>query len=78
MQIKGAVAVVTGAGGGLGAETAKMLADQGAKVTLLDNRKVEVEAAAKSCGGLGLECDVSSAQAAEAAMAKSRETWGPF
>ena len=36
MQIDGQIALVTGGGSGLGAATARMLADRGAKVAVLD------------------------------------------
>lgn len=77
MEIKGHSAIVTGAGSGMGAETARYLTARGAKVALLD---VNVEAAmetAKQIGGIGLECDVSDAASVEAAIAAAREKHGP-
>jgi len=77
MDVKGLAAIVTGGGSGLGAETARHLAAAGAKVTVLDVNVEAVEAVAKEIGGLGLVCDVSSADAAEAAVAQARAAHGP-
>jgi len=77
MDVKGLAAIVTGGGSGLGAETARQLAAAGAKVTALDVNDLAAEAVAKEIGGLGLGCDVSSAEAAETAVAKARAAHGP-
>jgi len=68
MDIKGHAAIVTGGGSGLGAATAKMLADAGAKVALLDVNMDAANAHAKAIGGIALRCDVSDAASAEAAI----------
>ncbi len=77
MDVKGHAAIVTGGGSGLGAETARHLAAAGAKVTALDLNGEAAEGVAREIGGLGLACDVSSAEAAEAAVARAREAHGP-
>ncbi len=77
MDVKGHGAIVTGGGSGLGAAAARHLAAAGAKVCVLDVNAEGAEAVAKEVGGLGLACDVASAEAAEAAVAKARETHGP-
>jgi NAD(P)-dependent dehydrogenase (short-subunit alcohol dehydrogenase family) len=77
MDVKGLAAIVTGGGSGLGAESARHLAAAGAKVTVLDVNAEAAAAVAKEIGGLGLACDVSSADAAEAAVAKARAAHGP-
>ncbi|WP_422369421.1 SDR family NAD(P)-dependent oxidoreductase [Pelagibius sp.] len=77
MDVKELAAIVTGGGSGLGAETARHLAAAGAKVTVLDLNGEAAEAVAKEIGGLGLACDVSSAEAGEAAVAQAREAHGP-
>lgn len=76
MKIEGLPAIVTGAASGLGEGTARALAEKGAKVTLLDMNLERVEAIAAEIGGLGLACDVASADSAEAAFAKAREAHG--
>ncbi len=77
MDVRGHGAIVTGGGSGLGAETARALAGAGAKVCVLDVNADAVAAVAKETGGLGLVCDVASAEAAEAAVAQAREAHGP-
>jgi NAD(P)-dependent dehydrogenase (short-subunit alcohol dehydrogenase family) len=77
MDPNGQAAVVTGAGSGLGAETARQLAQAGAKVALLD---VNVDAArevAAEIGGLAVRCDVADADSASAALAEARAQHGP-
>ncbi len=77
MDVKGHAAIVTGGGSGLGAESARFLAKAGAKVTVLDLKADSAEAVASEIGGLGLACDVGSAEAAEAAVAQAKEAHGP-
>jgi NAD(P)-dependent dehydrogenase (short-subunit alcohol dehydrogenase family) len=77
MDVKGHAAIVTGGGSGLGAEAARHLAAAGAKVTVLDLAAEAAEAVGKEIGGLGLACDVGSAEQAEAAVAQAREAHGP-
>ena len=77
MDVKGLGALVTGGGSGLGADTARHLAAAGAKVTVLDISEDNAKAVAGEVGGLGLACDVGSAEAAEAAVAQAREAHGP-
>lgn len=67
-MIKGHVAVVTGAGSGLGAATARHLAGLGAKVACIDLTEDAVAAVAADIGGLALGADVSDAAAVEAAF----------
>jgi 3alpha(or 20beta)-hydroxysteroid dehydrogenase len=60
IRIDGKVAIVTGAGRGQGAATAKLFASAGAEVFLTDVDDAEGEAVAKECGGTYLHHDVSS------------------
>jgi NAD(P)-dependent dehydrogenase (short-subunit alcohol dehydrogenase family) len=69
--------VVTGAASGLGAETARHLAEAGAKVTAVDIDAVRVGVVGDAIGGLAIPCDVSDAAAAEAAFQKARDVHGP-
>ncbi len=68
MIINGQVAVVTGGGSGLGAATARALAEKGASVAVLDVAMKNAEAVADEIGGHAVHCDVSSAEAAETAV----------
>ena len=77
MKLSGHGAIVTGGGSGLGAETARHLAKSGAKVCVLDLDGDKAAAVAAEVGGLGIACDVASAEAAEAAVARARAAHGP-
>ena len=77
MKVSGHGAIVTGGGSGLGAETARHLAKVGAKVCVLDLDGDKAAAVAAEVGGLGIVCDVASAEAAEAAVARAGEAHGP-
>ena len=77
MDISGAAALVSGGASGLGRATATALAAAGAKVALLDINGAAAEAAAKELGGIGLACDVTSAEGTEAAVAAARDRHGP-
>lgn len=76
MDPHGHAAVVTGAGSGLGAETAQHLAQAGAKVALLDVNQDAAEALAARIGGLAIRCDVADADSAAAAFVAAREQHG--
>ena len=76
MDVKGHAALVTGGGSGMGAETARWLAKAGAKVAVLDTNAETAQAVAEEIGGLAVDCDVTSADSAEAAVAKAREAHG--
>lgn len=77
MDPKGHAAIVTGAGSGLGAETATQLAKAGAKVAVLDVNMEGAQAVAKAIGGVAIACDVADSDAATAAIAKARDAHGP-
>lgn len=64
------VAVVTGAGSGIGAATARALAAAGFLVVCAARRTERIEAVAAECGGLAVTCDVTDdAQVAALAQA---------
>ncbi|HLH97978.1 MAG TPA: bifunctional aldolase/short-chain dehydrogenase [Xanthobacteraceae bacterium] len=76
--LAGQVAVITGAGGVIGAATARGFANAGAEVALLDLDEGAVQAKAKSIGGnaLALRCDVTEATSVRAAFDRVVETFG--
>ena len=77
MNLQGLAAVVTGGASGLGAATAKLLAEGGCKVAVLDINEAAAQASAARFGGIGIACDVSSGPSGEAAMAAARAAHGP-
>jgi NAD(P)-dependent dehydrogenase (short-subunit alcohol dehydrogenase family) len=77
MDPKGQAAIVTGGASGLGAATARALAEAGAKVAVLDvNDKQAAEVAAK-IKGLAVSCDVADSASAETAITKAAAAHGP-
>jgi len=76
MNVSGHAAIVTGGASGMGAETARALAKAGAKVALMDINKDALEETAAEIGGLAVECDVTSADSAEAAVAEAKKAHG--
>ena len=77
MRIEGTAAIVTGGASGLGLATARGLAAAGAKVALVDLDGDGAASAAETLGGIGIGCDVASADSAEAAIARATEAHGP-
>ena len=68
MDLNGVTALVTGAGSGMGAATAKALADRGARVAVVDLNLESAQQTADSIKGLALSADVSSGESVEAAL----------
>jgi NAD(P)-dependent dehydrogenase (short-subunit alcohol dehydrogenase family) len=68
MDLNGVTALVTGAGSGMGAATAKALADRGARVAVVDLNLESAQQTADSIKGLALAADVSSSESVEAAL----------
>ncbi|MDH2672390.1 SDR family oxidoreductase [Klebsiella quasipneumoniae] len=80
-NLSGRVAVVAGASSGIGRETAKLLARQGARVALLARRKDKLDEIVQEIaagGGLALaiETDMTSADAVTAAAGTIHNLWG--
>lgn len=76
MNVNGHAAIVTGGASGMGAETARALAAAGAKVTVMDVNEEALNEVATEIGGLAVQCDVTSADSAEAAVAKAKSAHG--
>ncbi|MEC8852383.1 MAG: SDR family NAD(P)-dependent oxidoreductase [Pseudomonadota bacterium] len=77
MNVQGHAALVTGGASGLGEGTARALAAAGAKVAILDVNLEGAQRVAADIGGLAVQCDVSSAAAAEGAVAEAKAAHGP-
>ena len=78
MKIEGLGALVTGGASGLGEATARLLADRGAEVALLDLPRSKGSDVAKEIGGntLFLPADVTSEEQVAAAIDRASESFG--
>lgn len=76
MHIDGHVALVTGAGSGLGAATARYLADQGADVAVLDFNGDAASQVAAEIGGHAIQADVSDQGHVAAAVSTAMARFG--
>jgi len=76
MNVDGHAAIVTGGASGMGAETARALAAAGARVTVMDVNEEALAKVAEEIGGQAVQCDVTSADSAEAAVARARAAHG--
>jgi len=76
--LEGRHALITGGGTGIGAATARMMAAEGAKVSLLGRRREPLEAIAAEVGATAIACDVTDRAAVEQAYAEARVANGPL
>jgi NAD(P)-dependent dehydrogenase (short-subunit alcohol dehydrogenase family) len=72
----GRVAIITGAGSGIGRATARRFGSEGARVIAVDVDEAAGAAAADEVGGSFLTCDVSDEDAVAAMFADVVETYG--
>ena len=71
-------ALITGGGTGIGAAAARMLAAEGAKLSLLGRRREPLDAIAAEIGGTAIPCDLTDRAAMDAAFDAARAANGPF
>ena len=76
MNLENVPALVTGSGSGMGAMTARMLSERGARVAVLDRDMDGAQKTAHEIDGWALEADVSSADSVEGALQEIVEQWG--
>jgi 3-hydroxybutyrate dehydrogenase len=77
-ELDGLHALVTGGGTGIGAATAELLTEAGAKISLLGRRMEPLEGVANRTGGKAFQCDVTDSAAIARAFGEAREANGPI
>jgi NAD(P)-dependent dehydrogenase (short-subunit alcohol dehydrogenase family) len=76
MQLKDVSVLITGGGSGLGAATARAMAEKGAKVAVLDLSRENAEKVAAETGGVAIAGDVVSEADAARAVAEAEAAHG--
>ncbi len=78
MRLKDQVAIITGAGSGIGAESARRFVEEGAKVLIADMQDDKGQAVADELGDSAtfLHVDVTHGDHVEAAVAEAVAKWG--
>lgn len=75
-KFEGKAAIITGAGTGIGAAVALLLAKEGAGVVLMGRRRDPLEAVAKTCGGIVVCGDASDKSDVARAAAIAKDKFG--
>src|ERR1700750_1746237 len=76
MQLKDVAVLITGGGSGLGAATARAMAEKGAKIGVLDQSKENAEKIAAEVKGVALHADVTDEAQVKAALAAAESAHG--
>lgn len=75
-SLKGQIAAVTGGGQGIGEGIARRLHSAGARVAVLDVNENTAKSVAQSIDGVGVKCDVSSAESVRQAISAVQRELG--
>jgi len=80
-RLKGKIAIITGAGQGIGRATARRMAEEGAAVLVVDRNRDGAERTCRELREYGADADtlitdISTSEAAQALMAAARERFG--
>jgi NAD(P)-dependent dehydrogenase (short-subunit alcohol dehydrogenase family) len=75
-RLNGKVCVITGAGGGMGADAAALFAEEGAQVVVADIGGEAAATVAEQVGGLAVQVDVADAESVQALYRAAAERFG--
>ncbi|MBB4614388.1 SDR family NAD(P)-dependent oxidoreductase [Novosphingobium taihuense] len=75
-RFAGKVALITGGGSGIGAASARRIADEGGKVVVMGRREAPLRAVAEVCGGHAVIGDTASLDDLARAVAEAEERFG--
>jgi NAD(P)-dependent dehydrogenase (short-subunit alcohol dehydrogenase family) len=75
-SLQGQIAIVTGGGQGIGEGIARRLYSAGARIAILDLNEASAKSVAQSINGLGVRCDVSSAESVRKAVSAVQRDLG--
>jgi NAD(P)-dependent dehydrogenase (short-subunit alcohol dehydrogenase family) len=75
-RLDGKVCVITGAGGGMGADASHLFTEEGAKVCVADVNLEAAETVAAEVGGLAVQVNVADEDSVRAMFAAAKETFG--
>ena len=78
MDLGGAVTIVTGGASGIGESTARLLADAGARVAIIDRNAERGSQVAAAVGGMFLAADVSETAEWARVIDEVTTAWGPI
>src|SRR5690242_18575830 len=76
MQLKDVAVLITGGGSGLGAATARAMAEKGARIAVLDQNKENAEKVVAEVKGVALHADVTDEAQVKAGIAKAEAAHG--
>ena len=75
-RLKDKVCVITGAGGGMGADAAELFTEEGAQVVVADVNGAAAQEVAARVGGLAVEVDVADEESVKAMYAAAKAEYG--